>query len=137
MAQAMTRRKNRVLQERMPVQFDFSAVTTTSTFEFFPTHQQTFLVENADLISWTGLAVSDTDYVVVTLQDGATVMATWSTKTTGGNGALTAHTFKAMALSAVSGALDAAAGDVLKLVFTVTGTPTLPAGRLVVHGRYL
>ena len=129
------RRKNRFLQERVVLSFDMASTAATETLKFhYCAHP--FRVERADIVNPTGLVADASNYFVITLQDGATVMATWSTLT-GANGSLPANTFTQLVNSAVSGALDAAAGDTLSMVLTLHGTQTLPAGRLVLHGRYL
>lgn len=112
-----------------------TAITATTAIKFHKC-AHSFLLESAELISPTGLVQDAANYFTITVKKGTTVMATWSTLT-GQEGTLTADTFKTMTKSAVSGALDAAKDDVLSLVMTLTGTQTLPAGRLVVHGRYL
>ena len=113
-----------------------TSITSTTSYKFHEC-EHVLLLEKAMLVDPIGLATDDTNYFVITVQNGATVMATWSTKTTGGQGSLPANTFTAMVLSAVSGALDALPGAVLSLVLTLHGTQTLPPGRLELHARYL
>ena len=113
-----------------------AGLTSTTTFKLLDL-EHAFQLESAELIVPAGLTQDDTNYYVITLQDGATVMASWSTKTTGGQGTLTANTFEEMVLSATVANRYGASGDILSLVCTLHGTQTLPAGRLIVHGLYL
>lgn len=112
-----------------------TAITATTTIKLHKALRPMKL-EKAQLISPTGLAADAANYYTITLKKGSTVMATWSTLT-GQEGALTADTFKDMTLSGTAANLIAATDDVLSLVCTLTGTQTLPAGRLVIHGLYL
>lgn len=77
------------------------------------------IIKSVKLLNGADLAQDDTNYLVVTLQKGATVLATISTKLTGGTGPLVANTALAASLAADI-ALDA--GDTLKVVATKNGT---------------
>ena len=78
----------------------------------------------------TGFATSNTAYWVITLTDGTNTLASWSTKTTGGQGTLTANTPVELVLATSH---DLGVGLNLTLTFTPTGSPAnLPAGRFVV-----
>jgi len=125
------RRKDDFVQERFPVTWDFAAASATRTDKFFRC-ERNFILEQVDLIDPTGLAQDAANFFVITVQDGATVLATWSTQT-GQQGSLPAATFETLVNAANP---QAAAGDTLSLVLTLHGTQTLPAGRIVVHGRY-
>lgn len=130
-----TRRANNLYQERFALSIDQASTTATVTLPMWKIPAgRLFRVEGAFYNSSTGFAQSDTNYFVLTVQDGATVIATWSTKLTGGNGALVANTPVAPVLSATDANRVLAAGDTLSFVITLTGVGTLPAGRLVLHG---
>ena len=78
----------------------------------------------------TGFATDNSAYWVITLTDGTTTLASWSTKTTGGQGTLTANTPVELVLGTTH---DLIPSKNLTLTFTATGSPaSLPAGRFVV-----
>lgn len=129
------RRFNDRYQDRFPIPLDVVSHNATATVHFHKCTRD-FILESVDYINPTGLASDDTNYFVITIQDGSTVMASYSTKTTGGQGTITADTFTTVPLSATAANLDATKGDVIALVVTLHGTQTLPAGRIVLHGRY-
>jgi hypothetical protein len=112
-----------------------AGITSTTTLKLMVT-ERPFQLESVELISPTGLTQDASNYYVISLNDGATVMASWSTLTTA-QGSLTANTFKEMVLSATVANRYTATGDVLSLVMTLHGTQTLPPGTVVVHGLYL
>ena len=90
-----------------------AAVASTTTFALGTTARD-FKVVGADLVTPTDYAADPTDYYVITLQDGATVLASWSTLT-GAQGAITANTPAAMVLG---GTVNGAKGDNLTVVCT-------------------
>ena len=112
-----------------------AGITSTTTLKLMVT-ERPFQLESVEIISPTGLTADASNYYVITVQDGSTVMATWSTLSSA-NGTLTANTFKEMTLSATVANRYTATGDVLTLVMTLHGTQTLPPGTVVVHGLYL
>lgn len=70
---------------------------------------------------------------LVALANGATTLASRSSAVSN----FTADTFLAMTLNATDANLVVAAGSVLSLVLTETGDTTLPAGKVILRGRYL
>ncbi len=111
------------------------------------THKSTaiprdFRVSTVQLYVPAGFVASATDYWTVALKNGSTVVASWSTQTTGGSpggqGAITALTPVVMTNSATDASLVFASGDVPSLVMTKTGTPaSLPFTRLDAHGKFV
>lgn len=96
-----------------------------------------FVVTGVDYIEpATGIAQSDTNFYIFTLQFGATIAATLSTKVTGGI-AVPANTYVAFTVSGTLANTVIPPGTVMDLVSTLTGTLTAPAGTLVVHGFYI
>jgi hypothetical protein len=92
-------------------------------------------IDSVEILNPTGFAAHASNYWTLTLQKGSTVIATWSTLT-GQEGTITANTKAAMRMSSTDANTVGAAGDLLKLVLTKTGTPAaFPAGRVVAHGR--
>lgn len=102
------------------------------------TAQRSMIVDKVEYINPTGLAGHATLYWEIALKKGSTVMAQWSTDSdVAGQGTLTANTFVNPTLSATAADLVAVKDDVLSLVLTKVSTAAnLPAGRIVVHGRY-
>ena len=132
---AVARRKNSLFQERLTFSVS-NASTAASTAEKFwtvPTGRSLRL-DGAWYNNPTGLAADANNYFTITVKKGSTVMATWSTQTTG-NGALVADTPVTLVLSATDSDTVAAAGDVISVSFAKSGTQTLPAGRLTMNFR--
>jgi hypothetical protein len=83
----------------------------------------------------TGIAKDDTDYVVAALKNGSTVIADYSTKLTGGDGALVADTLVAVPIE--SGQDTQAAGSTLSIVVDVAGSGAMDEAFLQIDGYYL
>jgi hypothetical protein len=99
--------------------------------------QRDMRVYAVDLVVDTTYAADPTNFYVITLQKGATVIATWSTQT-GQQGTLTADTIVQMVLSATDTARVCNVGDVFQLVFTkVAAAANLPIGRSCAHCLYV
>lgn len=84
----------------------------------------------------TTLTANASNYCTFKLLKGAsTVVATWSTNTTGngGQGTITANTPVEMTMGTAA-ARGLAVADELSWFIDVTGTPTVPPGRIVVEG---
>lgn len=131
---AITRRPNATIQEKFVISYDHAQVTATTTWKIMVA-ERAAIIDKCEYINVTGLAADGTNQFALTVQNGATVVASGV-----GNvspDAIAANTFETFTLSAVAGALNLAAGDVLSLVATEAATATLPAGRVVIHGRYL
>ena len=109
-------------------------VNTTTTFMALVTERKLkitkFLVGDG-----TGIAASDTNYVVVALKNGSTLVADYSTKDTGGDGALVANTPAEGTIE--SGEDTQAASSVLTLVATIAGSAALDKLFVQVDGFYL
>lgn len=123
---------------RGPVVFaiDHPSVTADTTIKIakVPTGQGKLRIREIQYVNATGLAVDAANFFKIQLKAGSTLIGEWSTET-GQDGALVANTFVALPLEAGANVVDA--GAVLDLVLDETGTQTLPAGRLVVHGEFL
>lgn len=120
-----------------PVAYDHVAVTADTTVKLFTVPAgKRFRLLRAEYINPTGLAQDATNYFTVKVLAGATVMASWSTLT-GAQGTIAADTFVDLVNSATDSELIAAAAAVIALFLDETGTASLPAGRIVLHGYYL
>lgn len=115
-----------------------AALTATGTQHLTKTRADGyFVVTGVDYIEpATGIAQSDANYYVLTIQVGATVVATYSTKLTGGTGPITANTFAAFVMGVLANTV-VPPGSVVDFVATLTGTLTAPAGQVVLHGFYI
>lgn len=113
---------------------DASATLADTTVKQLPLIAAAELID-AQIVCPAAMATSDSDYVVVKLMNGSTVMASWSTKLTGGNGALTSS-FQTMTPATALDDRRGALGDTLSLFVDVTGSPTVPALRVATHLRY-
>lgn len=109
-----TRRENDFLQEADSTDLDIvAAVAATTTFALGKLGRDV-RIDAVDLIVPSNYAADPANYYVFTIQDGATVLASWSTLT-GAQGALTANVPAEMVMSSPA---NAAKGDVLTLVCT-------------------
>lgn len=133
----MSRRPNLFLQDHLVIPHQHPQVTANQTFEIWASPaDRSFQIDRVQYTNDTGLAADDTNYVVFNVLNGATVAATWSTKLTGGNGALTAKALETF-VNGVIANLTLPPATKLKLQVVVTGAPTLPLGQLKVDGRLL
>jgi hypothetical protein len=133
----MPRRQNQHLAEQVELTFDHAAQTADLTVKLWKCPAgRSFVLDSAEYVNPTGLAADAANYFnLKVLKGAATVAANWSTET-GQQGAIAADTF----VSLVNGSLanrTFAAADVMSFMMDETGTQTLPAGRLVLRGRYV
>jgi hypothetical protein len=94
-------------------------------------------IDKVFYINPTGLAGHGSNTFTLSLKNGETVMASWSTDTDDGEGSIPADEFIELTLSATDADLVAVADDVLSMLFDEGGTASLPPGRFLIHGRYL
>lgn len=132
------RRQDFTHQDRVSIPLDVAshAATTTVHFHKVPAFVAGFVLESVDYINPTGLTGDASNAFDIEVKDGSTSMAKYSTLSSA-QGTITADTFTTVPLSVTPANLQAAPSDVLALVLTLHGTQTLPAGRIVLHGRYL
>jgi hypothetical protein len=124
-------------QEKVVISYDHPQVTATTTWKIFKAKGRPFRIDSVRYINPTGLAADATNVFAGTLKNGSTVMATIFDTDSDTGAALAADTFVDGTLSATQANRVLAADDVLSLVATEGGTATLPAGRVVVEGRYI
>lgn len=129
------RRENLHLQERVTLTHAHAQLTGTATEIAFKASRD-FILERVRYVNDTGLAAHAANFFALQAKNGAVVMADWSTEV-GEEGTVAAATFVDLTNSAVVGALNLAADDVLSFVFTESGTATLPPGKFLLEGRYL
>lgn len=94
-------------------------------------------IDSVQYVNPTGLAQDASNYFNIKVLKGAsTVVANWSTLT-GAEGTLTANTFVNMVMSSTDADKVLDAADELSYFLDETGTASLPAGRIVIRGRYV
>jgi hypothetical protein len=122
-------------QERFVLSFDFASTTTTVATKLWKTSAgRLFRIDRVFLNSPTGLAANASNYATFNVLNGALVAAKWSTLT-GAEGTLSADVPVDLTTTAASLGLPVSTN--LSFQIAVTGTVTVPAGRIVVEGRYL
>lgn len=114
--------------------FNLGDVNATSTFLAMKT-KRNFKITGLLVADMTGIAQSDADYVVVALKNGATLIADYSTKLTGGDGALVAATPANGVIE--SGQSKVAEDQVLSIVATLTGAAVMDKLFVQINGFYL
>lgn len=108
--------------------YDHAAISATTSVKLWSTKDRPHKVQRVFYNNPTGFAQDPSAYWTVSITDGTTTLASWSTQT-GTNGTLTADTPVDLVLVASTGL---AASKNLVVTFTKTGAPAnLPAGRLV------
>jgi hypothetical protein len=95
-------------------------------------------IVSALLVNGAGIAQSDTDKAVITLQEGSNVIATHSTALTGGTSALSANVPAAMTLNSShagygNGGVTVAAGKWLKVAYDESGTYAMTSAFVIVN----
>jgi hypothetical protein len=114
--------------------FTHAQVTETTSAKLFDASRP-MQIDRVMYLNPTGLADHADNWFKVELQKGtSTVIATWHTDT-GADEDIPADT--PFDLNLVAAASKLAVGDVVKLVLTEGGAATLPAGHVVIEGRYL
>lgn len=113
---------------------DHVQVTASATVKFHKA-PRAMVIDSVEYINPTGLAEHADNHYDIAVKNGSTVVASRNTKT-GEGGTLAADTFVALTNGALA-ARTVAAGDVLALALTKSGTQTLPIGKVIVHGRAL
>lgn len=134
---ATPKRQNDFLHERVVLSFDHPAITSTTAWKFFKVPAgRSLKIDSIEYLNPTGLAADASNSYVVAAKADAVVLGSLDTNTVGG-ASIAANTFTVMTPSATPTDLVAAAGSILSLTGTKTGTQTLPIGRVVVHARYV
>jgi hypothetical protein len=119
--------------------FDFASVSADTTQKFDGIKRRSVRVDRVWLSCPTGVTANGSNFVNFKVIKGAsTVMANWTTATgVTGQGTITASTPIELVLTSTVADRYLADGDVLSLFIDVTGTITVPLGRIVVEGTEL
>lgn len=100
---------------------------------YFP---QKSKITGVKLVNGAGISQSDVNFAVITLKNGATVLATHSTALTGGTGALVANTPAVVPLASaqvVNGGVNVPAGAYLNVNYDETGTYAMTSAKVIVE----
>lgn len=109
---------------------------TTVKLDKIPSGQK-LRIDSVQYVNPTGLATDAANYFNIKILKGAaTVVANWSTLT-GAEGTIAANTFVSLTMSSTDADKVFTAADELSYFLDETGTATLPAGRIVIRGRYV
>lgn len=132
----MARRPNLFESERVSLSYDNASISATTTVRMYKVPAgRTFRLDRASHVNPTGLAANASNYFTATVKNAATVANTVFNTITVTGAALVADTYAEGVPSATDANLVFQAGDVVSLIFTLTGTQTLPVGHTVIEGR--
>lgn len=117
------RRPNQFLQERVLLPFSSAALTADSTVKLYtvPAGRSARVGRVWMNAPAAALAVDDTNYAIWKITDGTNIAASWSTKTTGGNGPIVQDTPIEFVLAS-DGNVVIAAGEHVTLFVDEFGT---------------
>lgn len=122
-------------QDRFRMTYDLPSETSDTTVKLLKVKGRSIAVERVMLNLPAGLAASGTDYVNYKLLKGASTVAfNWSTQT-GHEGTITADTPVELVITVTPHNAVFDDGDIMSLFIDTTGSPTSPAGRLVIEGH--
>ncbi len=129
----LAKRKIKYATEPRTISYDHASATSDGTTKLWKVPAgRSYRISRVYYNNPTGLAANASDYYTIKVLNGATVAALWSTQT-GANGTLSADTPVELVIQA-----DAAPvlpeNTNLALFLDLTGTATLPAGRVVIEG---
>lgn len=137
---ATPKRTNEFLQERVVLSFDHPSVTATTAWKFFKVPAgRTLKIDAVEYLNPTGLAEDASNNFALAVKADAVVVGSLNTDSDLDpdiGASIAANTFTTMTPGTAAESV-AAAGAELSLTATETGTATLPAGRVIVHARYI
>lgn len=130
---SVPRRENKTLQERDRVEATIVAAVAATSSIALGTMDRDYVVDSFEVEAPGGYTADDVNRYTITLQAGATVLATLDLTTA--TGSLVDLVFKAATLAATH---YGSAGDTLKAVLTKNGTAAnIPAGTRLVAKCHL
>ena len=128
------KRPNDFTASNFVLSYDHVAVTADTTFKLWKLGRK-FVLDRAYYVNVTGLAADVTNFYNIKVNIAAVLALNWSTET-GEEGTIAADTFVTMDPAAAAARIGAADAEI-SLELDEDGTQTLPAGRIVIEGRYL
>jgi len=108
-------------------------VSADTVFQLFKCNRPIYFA-GVHVLNGANIAQDDTDYVIFTLKKGTTTIASFSTKATGGDGALVADTWQA--LTVVAAEAKALNDEVITFEVDVEGGGALDADALLALHYY-
>lgn len=134
MTTARARGPSRQRSYRMP--FDFASVSADTTQKFDGIKRRGVRVDRVWLSCPVGVVANGSNFVNFKVIKGAsTIIANWTTATgVTGQGTITASTPVDLVNTTTVADRFLADGDILSLFIDITGTITVPLGRIVVEG---
>lgn len=133
----MPKRPSREMTEILLTKENASISATATLYLLKNDSGQKIKIRKVKYINPTGLAQDASNTFLLQLKNGSTVIASWDTTTTTGQGTIAAATYIDLVLAVLAASLVVADGDVLTLVMTKTGTQTLPAGTFQIAADYI
>lgn len=128
------------LQQAVELAFDHAVATDADRTDKFwkcPTGKR-LRVDSVQYINVTGLAEHAANFAVLSVNNGATVIASKSTDSAApADASIAADTFVDFTMAAADADRIVEGGEVLSFKIDESGTTTVPAGRVIVHGRYV
>lgn len=126
-------------RQRYRIGYDFTSVSADTTTKITAIKTRSVRVERVWLSCPTGVTANGSNFVNFKVIKGAsTVIANWTTATgVSGQGTITAATPIELVMTATVADRYLADADILSLFVDVTGTITVPLGRIVVEGTEL
>lgn len=130
---ALPRRKAKFLSEPRQISLDHASTAASLTTKVWKVPAgRSFRINRVFYNNPTGLAANASNYFDIRALNAALIAAKWSTLT-GSDGTLAADTPVELVLQTDANRV-LPAGTVLSFAFILTGTATLPAGRVVLEG---
>ena len=129
------------LQQAVELAFDHAVATDADRTDKFwkcPAGKR-LRVDSVQYINVTGLAEASANAALLSVNNGATVIASWDTDSdlSATDVSIPADAFIDFNMAADDEDRIVEEGDVLSFVINESGTTTVPAGRVIVHGRYV
>lgn len=131
---ALPRRKAKFLTEPRVISLDHAQTVASLTTKVWKVPAgRKFRINRVFYVNPTGLAANASNFYQVRALNAALVAAEWSTSTVG-QGALVANTPVELVLSGTDANRVLPENTELSFATILTGTATLPAGRVVIEG---
>lgn len=131
---ALPRRKDKFRTERQTISLDHAQTAASATTKVWKVPAgRKFRITRVFYVNPTGLAGNAANFFQIRALNAALVGAEWSTSTAG-QSTLTANTPVELVLSATDANRVLPENTDLSFATILTGTATLPAGRVVIEG---
>jgi hypothetical protein len=129
--------RNTDFQEYWEYSFEHAAATADATHKLYKVPAGRVLrLDAVDYNNITGLTQDTTNFFNVKVTDGTNIAANWSTQTSA-QGTLAADTFVALVMSSTDDNKVFTENEIVTLFLDESGDTTLPAGRIILRGRFI